>query len=238
MIMRLSAIKTVVLPIFVLGLILVCSGCESSMIQSAIQNSGTGYAEAEVPSAKPKALELPLVCFTVSLDATNCPEVRPGAVWLFDLTNVVTLKLTSVQVKPNAPVKWKLFKGQPTEPTHLMVLRLPPGEYLLNRILFQNDENCMGRNPFNPKYIGLDKGKQITFTVKDAQVTYAGRVTMNFTGKRGVLGYVLSSSIDYTVDWSDTAAEDKQWAQKVFPSLTQMPSENLPMQTKPVATPN
>ena len=239
--MGLNTIKTVLIHLFTLVIILACGGCATGMIESSIKNSGAGYAEGEVPSRQPKDLLLPVVCFTVSLDSSDCPVAKPGLVWLLDVTNVATGKFTSIQIKPDGPVKYRiagdhLFSGGATDPIHLIVLRLPPGEYALGRILFENDVNCKGNDLFKSKYIGLDKKDEFIFTVKESQVTYAGRVTMKITGKRGSMGWILASSIDYGVEWSNTVEEDKKWAQDTFPCLKNKPSETLPMRSKPTST--
>lgn len=230
----------VIMRIFALGIIVACGGCATAMIESAVRSSGVGYAEGEVPSRKPKALPLPLVCFTLSLDATDWPELAPGAVWFFTINNLETKAATGVQIKPNGPVTYKsyggMFSGVPSNPTHLVLLKLPAGRYSLGRICFQNDINCEGRfAAFDPNYIGLDKKKTYVFTVKNAQLTYAGRLTMKFTGERGLFG-LKASSVDYHVLWSDTVPEDELWAEAAFPVLRNMPSGAEPMYCLPVST--
>ena len=81
----------------------------------------------------------------------------------------------------------------------------------------------------------LNGKKTYVFTVKNAQLTYAGRLTMKFTGERGLFG-LKASSVDYHVLWSDTVPEDELWAEAAFPVLRNMPSGAEPMYCLPVST--
>jgi hypothetical protein len=218
------------LPFFLFAMILLNSGCATTMIEHSLRRSGLDYAEGAVAGCDPAALQLPLACFTLSIDASDCPELRPGLVWLLSLKNRLTQKVTMVQIKPRGP-----YQGVPgsTGTTHLIVLRLPAGEYVVQGVEINNINLFRGHNPFNSKEVRYDEDKAFVLKVENARVTYAGRLAMRFTGR---LSFGLIVGIRYDVEWIDTLLDDEQWAETQFPMLRTLPSVNVPMQIVPTST--
>lgn len=184
------------------------TGCLNAVKMASKMGAGNYAAAIVSPKTAP---ELPLICF--SIEWHNLPSPM---VWCITLTNHASDKPILVDTVAHVFGPLKTLK---TPGGQLILLHLPAGKYSVRGVDFGETSDS------NP---GVPNVPQYTFEVKEAQITYAGRLDVDFAKVQKKFPLNLLDPANHYAgswEWRDTTDEDEQWAKSLFPKLQGLPSE-------------